>query len=83
MTQPTRPRHHPAAPSEDVVLGVATHKDAHVAAVATVTGARLDTRSFPATRNGYRKLLAWARSSGRLRRAGIECTGSYGAALTR
>ncbi|MFE2993148.1 IS110 family transposase [Streptomyces sp. NPDC059262] len=83
MTQPTRPRHHTAAPSEEVVLGVDTHKDAHVAAVATATGALLDTRSFPTTGDGYQQLLAWARSFGRLRRAGVECTGSYGAALTR
>ncbi|MEU1624957.1 transposase [Streptomyces sp. NPDC020096] len=44
---------------------------------------RLDTRSFPTTGDGYRQLLAWARSFGRLRRAGVECTGSYGAGLTR
>ncbi|WP_254397833.1 IS110 family transposase [Streptomyces sp. AC558_RSS880] len=46
-------------------------------------GAALDGRSFPATAQGYRQLLAWARSSGVVRRAGVECTGSYGAALTR
>ncbi|MGW1091474.1 IS110 family transposase [Streptomyces sp. NPDC002596] len=83
MTQPTRPRHHTTEQPEDVVLGVDTHKDAHVAAVTTAAGALLDTRSFPMTREGYRQLLAWARSFGRLRRAGVECTGSYGAALTR
>jgi len=32
---------------------------------------------------GYQQLLAWAHSFGTLRRAGVECTGSYGAALTR
>lgn len=83
MTHPTRPRHHSADPPEDVVLGVDTHKDVHVAAVITATGAMLDTRSFPTTREGYRQLLAWARAFGSLRRAGVECTGSYGAALTR
>lgn len=83
MTQSTRPRHHSADPSEDVLLGVDTHKDVHVAAVITATGAMLDTRSFPTTREGYRQLLAWARAFGSLRRAGVECTGSYGAALTR
>ncbi|MFE2186288.1 IS110 family transposase [Streptomyces sp. NPDC059455] len=65
------------------MLGVDTHKDVHVAAVITATGAMLDTRSFPTTRGGYRQLLAWARAFGSLRRAGVECTGSYGAALTR
>ncbi|MEU1466178.1 IS110 family transposase [Streptomyces sp. NPDC005727] len=68
---------------EDVVLGVDTHKDSHVAAVTTIAGVMLDTRSFPTTREGYRQLLSWARSFGRLQRAGVECTGSYGAALTR
>lgn len=82
-TQSTRPRHHTTEPPEDVVLGVDTHKDTHVAAVTTTTGAMLDTRSFPTTQDGYRQLLSWARSFGRLQRAGVECTGSYGAALTR
>ncbi|MFE5097524.1 IS110 family transposase [Streptomyces sp. NPDC056638] len=46
-------------------------------------GAALDGRSFPATALGYRQLVAWARSFGVVRRAGVECTGSYGAALAR
>ncbi|MET9669391.1 transposase [Streptomyces sp. NPDC006475] len=45
-------------------------------------GAALDGRSFPATVDGYRQLLDWARSFGVLRRAGVECNGSYGGALT-
>jgi transposase len=32
---------------------------------------------------GYENLLGWARGFGDLRRAGVECTGSYGKALTR
>ncbi len=68
---------------EEVVLGVDTHKDVHVAAVITVLGASLAHREFPATADGYRHLVAWARSFGALRRAGVECTGSYGAALAR
>ncbi|MGW4981944.1 IS110 family transposase [Streptomyces mirabilis] len=83
MTQPTRPRHHTAESPEGVVLGVDTHKDSHVAAVTTNTGVLLDTRSFPTTQQGYRQLLSWARSFGQLQQAGVECTGSYGAALTR
>ncbi len=69
--------------SEQTILGVDTHKDSHVAAVITVLGALVGTRSFPATAAGYRQLLAWARSFGVLRRAGVEGTGCYGAALTR
>lgn len=83
ITQPLHPRHVTTDGSEDVLLGVDTHKDFHAAAVITTVGATLDGRSFPATADGYRQLLAWARSFGTLRRAGVECTGSYGAALTR
>lgn len=76
--------HSPAAlADEDVLLGVDTHKLIHVAAVVTIIGGLLDTRSFPATRSGYEQLLAWAESFGTLRRAGVECTGSYGAGLAR
>jgi transposase len=41
------------------------------------------SRGFPTTASGYRELIAWARSLGTVRRAGIEGTGSYGASLTR
>ncbi|MFC4112847.1 IS110 family transposase [Nonomuraea zeae] len=37
----------------------------------------------PTTVAGYQQLVAWARSLGQVRRAGVEGTGSYGAALTR
>ncbi|WP_370088340.1 IS110 family transposase [Streptacidiphilus sp. MAP12-16] len=66
-----------------MLLGVDTHKDVHAAAVITLLGVALDGRSFPSTTEGYRQLITWARSFGTLRRAGVECTGSYGAALTR
>lgn len=70
-----------------VVWGLASrstlHKDVHVAAVLTTLGVLLATCTFPTTAAGYRQLLAWARGSGSVRRAGVECTGSYGAALAR
>lgn len=68
---------------DEVILGVDTHKDMHVAAVITVLGALVDTRCFPATAAGYCQLLAWTRTMGMVERAGVECTGSYGAALAR
>ncbi|GII97620.1 IS110 family transposase [Sinosporangium siamense] len=74
---------HPDPSPEQVILGVDTHKDVHVAAAVTAMGAPLGSRSFPACPDGYRELVAWARSFGVLRRAGVECTGSYGAALAR
>lgn len=83
MPRTTLPVQPEEAPAEDVILGVDTHKDVHVAAVITVLGALLAHQEFPATAAGYRQLLAWARSFGTLRRAGVECTGSYGAALAR
>lgn len=67
----------------EIVLGVDTHKDAHVAAVVSTTGKLIDSRSFPTTADGYQQLLDWARSHGIVHRAGVECTGSYGAALSR
>ncbi|MFF4160757.1 IS110 family transposase [Streptomyces sp. NPDC001678] len=60
-----------------------THRDAHVAAVLSLTGAVLATSEFPASAVGYRDLLKWARTSGAVRRAGVEGTGSYGASLPR
>ena len=39
--------------------------------------------SFPADEGGYRRLVAWMESAGRLVRVGVEGTGSYGAGLAR
>jgi transposase len=69
--------------AEEIVLGVDTHKDIHVAAVITSLGVLRESMKFPATAAGYQALLAWAGTFGVLRRAGVECTGSYGAALAR
>ncbi|MFJ9710715.1 IS110 family transposase [Streptomyces sp. NPDC101234] len=70
-------------PVREVVLGVDTHRDAHMAAVLSLSGAVLGTEEFPASAAGYRALLKWARRSGTVRRAGVEGTGSYGASLSR
>ncbi|WP_266977485.1 IS110 family transposase [Streptomyces sp. NBC_00233] len=83
MPQPILPAQPEEPLAEDVILGVDTHKDVHVAAVITALGALLAHQQFPTTAAGYRQLLSWARSFGALRRAGVECTGSYGAALAR
>ena len=84
MPQPTPPEQDATATATDeVILGVDTHKDVHVAAVITALGRLVASRSFPTTAAGYRRLLEWAGSFGTLRRAGVECTGSYGAALAR
>lgn len=66
-----------------VVGGVDTHGDTHHAAVVDEVGRHLADRVFPTTPAGYRRLLAWLRSFGRLDRVGVEGTGAYGAALAR
>ena len=55
---------------EEVILGVDTHKDTHVASVITMLGGPVATAAFPTTTAGYRQLLAWAGSFGMLHRAG-------------
>jgi len=69
--------------SDLVVVGVDTHKAFHVAAVIDSVGGLLGSTTVPATAAGYAQLVAWARSFGRLERAGVEGTGSYGAGLAR
>lgn len=68
---------------EQVILGVDTHNDIHVAAVITTLGVLLGTKSFRTTTAGYSQLLDWARSHGLLRGASVEGTSSHGTALTR
>jgi transposase len=82
MPQP-QPAGQPDTRDQDVVLGVDTHKDIHVAAVLSALGVLVGSATFPTTAAGYRQLLAWARGFGPLRLAGVEGTGSYGKALTR
>ena len=66
-----------------VVGGIDTHSQTHHAAVQLMNGARIADAQFPVTTEGYARLLAWMRSFGRLRAAGVEGTGSYGAGLAR
>jgi transposase len=67
----------------EVILGVDTHEDEHVAAWIDGLGRLLGTGSFPATARGYRLLLAWARGRGVVAVAGVEGTGSFGAGVAR
>ena len=72
--------------SEDGVVvfgGVDTHRDAHVAALVDGAGRLLGSESFTAEASGYRRMVAWFGSQGRLVRVGVEGTGSYGAGLAR
>lgn len=67
----------------EVILGVDTHLDVHVAVLIDDVGRVIATTSVPTTALGYEQLIDWARGFGRLARAGIEGTGTYGAALAR
>jgi transposase len=66
-----------------VLGGVDTYKDVHVAAVIDDVGRILAAAEFPATRHGYRRLLAWLRGFGELVAVGVEGCGSWGAGLAR
>jgi transposase len=72
-----------AVDAAGVILGVDTHRDAHVAVALDPLGRRLGTRTVPTTPGGYAALVAWARGFGPLQRVGIEGTNSYGAGLSR
>ena len=67
----------------EVVLGVDTHLDFHVAVVLDHLGRRLGESKVPTTLGGYRNLVRWAERFGPVRCAGVEGTGSYGAGLAR
>lgn len=65
----------------EVILGVDTHLETHVGVVVDHLGRVVGTMSIPTTTQGYQQLLDWANSLGTLSRAGVEGTGTYGAAL--
>jgi transposase len=87
MTMPSMPQlvsdDQDDSTADEVILGVDTHHDGHVAAVITALGVLVDTAKFPTTAAGYQALVGWVATFGVLRRAGVEGTGSYGAALAR
>ena len=65
----------------EVVLGVDTQLDFHVAVALDELGRRLGDLSVPTTAKGYDSLVSWAEGFGTVRSAGLEGTGSYGAGL--
>jgi transposase len=67
----------------EVVLGVDTHLELHVAVALDQLGRRLGELTVPTTATGYESLISWAEGFGPVRCAGVEGTGSYGAGLTR
>ena len=69
--------------ASQVVIGVDTHQDGHVAVAIDQQGVRLAERYAPATSHGYGELERWSRKLGEVRAFGVEGTGSYGAGLAR
>jgi transposase len=67
----------------EVVVGVDTHMDIHVAVVLSSLGARLGSTQVATTAAGFGELVGWAKGFGPIRCFGVEGTGSYGAALAR
>jgi transposase len=67
----------------EVILGVDTHLNFHVAVAVDDLGRRLGELSVPTTVKGYEGLLRWAEGFGPLRCAGVEGISSYGAILAR
>src|SRR5215207_5946106 len=67
---------------DEVVLGVDTHLDLHVAVALDQLGRRLGELTVPTTTRGYERLLRWAKGFGSVGCAGIEGTSSFGAGLS-
>ena len=61
---------------KEVVLGVDTHLDVHVAVALDGLGRRLGELAVPTTEKGYEALICWAEGFGRVRGAGVEGTSS-------
>ena len=74
---------HISSRAVQVIIGVDTHKDQHVAVAIDGWGVRLDERQVPVAVCGYEELERWSRSLGQIHAFGIEGTGSYGAGLAR
>ena len=67
----------------EVILGVDTYLEVHVAVAVDHLGRRLGELSVPTTAKGYGRLLCWAECFGPVRCAGVEGTSSYGVGLAR
>ncbi len=67
----------------EVYGGIDTHADTHHVAAIDATGRRLADVQVPATAAGYQAALRFLRSWPGLVKVGIECTGSYGAGVSR
>ena len=67
----------------DVIVGVDTHKDEHVAVAIDGLGGRLGELVLTANPAGYVELITWSAALGAVIAFGVEGTGSYGSGLAR
>ena len=74
---------HDSRTAMEVVIGVDTHQEQHVAVAIDQQGVRLGEKHAPVNTPGYRELERWSRNLGTIRAFGIEGTGSYGAGIAR
>src|ERR671920_689612 len=68
---------------EEVILGVDTHLELHVAVALDQLGRRPGETTVPTSTRGYARLLRWPEGLGIVGCVGIEGTSSYGAGLVR
>jgi transposase len=73
----------PQSTDVEVLLGVDTHLDFHVAVILDNLGRGLGELTVPTTTKGYNRLVCWTEEFGVVRCAGVEGTSSYGAGLAR
>ena len=66
-----------------MVVGVDSHKDSLVCAVADEAGRAVGSESFPNTAAGHEAMSAWLDGLGSVARVGIEGSGSYGRGLAQ
>jgi transposase len=69
--------------TREVVGGIDTHGEVHVAAALDEVGGLLGTESFGANGSGYEALVRWLEGFGTVSKVGVEGTGSYGAGISR
>ncbi len=74
---------HISSRAVQVIIGVDTHKDQHVAVAIDGRGVRLDEKHVSVATCGYEELERWSCDLGHVHAFGVEGTGSYGAGLSR
>lgn len=67
----------------DVVIGIDTHRDFHVAVALAPNGGKLDEIRIPTVRKGYEALIGWTELFGSRPVFAMEGTSSFGAGLCR